>query len=250
MDNDTFRSLLDSEAALLRGAASTALEDRVPSCPDWTGRDLVQHVAEVYCDKTLAISEGAESESWPPPMPEADGILDLFDTTLRDLNAQFDSHSASDPAGSWYTPDQTVGFWIRRMAQETLIHRVDAELAAGKGLSPVDEAFAADGVDEFLDCMVGFGSVNWNKYLRPVLEAEDGLTLLIRYGSKERTLRVAPGGVELDKAGADECAATVSGDASAVDLWLWRRGDVDSVDVSGDVEAARRFYGIVANFAD
>jgi hypothetical protein len=30
-----------------------------------------------------------------------------------------------DPAGSWYTPDQTVGFWIRRMAHETVIHRID-----------------------------------------------------------------------------------------------------------------------------
>jgi hypothetical protein len=33
--------------------------------------------------------------------------------------------ASRDPAGSWYTPDQTVGFWIRRMAQETVIHRID-----------------------------------------------------------------------------------------------------------------------------
>ena len=41
------------------------------------------------------------------------------------LVAEFSARKPEDPAGTWYTPDQTVGFCIGRMAQETVIHRID-----------------------------------------------------------------------------------------------------------------------------
>jgi hypothetical protein len=47
-------------------------------------------------------------------------------------------------------PDQTVGFWIRRMAQETVVHRVDAELAAEVAPGAIPDDIALDGIDEFL----------------------------------------------------------------------------------------------------
>src|SRR4029453_10276847 len=59
---------------------------------------------------------------------------------------------STDPATLLWTfhpPDQTAGFWRRRMAQETVVHRVDAESAHGRP-RPVPAALAADGVDEGL----------------------------------------------------------------------------------------------------
>jgi hypothetical protein len=51
------------------------------------------------------------------------------------------------------SPDQTVGFWARRMALETVVHRVDAEQARG-AVAPVDAALATDGIDEILVIML------------------------------------------------------------------------------------------------
>ena len=41
-----------------------------------------------------------------------------------------------------------MGFWFRRMAHETVIHRVDAELAAGLPTAHVPDDLAIDGIDE------------------------------------------------------------------------------------------------------
>jgi hypothetical protein len=53
------------------------------------------------------------------------------------LRAEFRTRGPALPALTWYDPDQTVAFWIRRMAQETVIHRIDAELAARLPVTPV-----------------------------------------------------------------------------------------------------------------
>ena len=57
------------------------------------------------------------------------------------------------PAWTW-SEDQTVGFIRRRQAHEALIHRVDAELTAGRR-TPMDPGLSADGVDEALRVMYG-----------------------------------------------------------------------------------------------
>ena len=57
------------------------------------------------------------------------------------------------PAWSWWEPDQTVGFWYRRMALETVVHRVDVETQFGPP-SAIDAALAVDGIDEVLTLML------------------------------------------------------------------------------------------------
>ena len=49
---------------------------------------------------------------------------------------------------SW-SAQKDVGFIQRRMAQESAVHRWDAELAVGAP-NPIDADLAVDGVDEFL----------------------------------------------------------------------------------------------------
>src|SRR4029078_11382856 len=71
---------------------------------------------------------------------------------------------AADPAEEAWTwsSEQTVGFTFRRQAHEALIHRLDAEQAAGQG-SPLDPELPADGVDEVLDVMDG-GAAPWGEF--------------------------------------------------------------------------------------
>ncbi|MGM3262735.1 maleylpyruvate isomerase N-terminal domain-containing protein, partial [Klebsiella pneumoniae] len=77
-----------------------------------------------------------------------------------DLVAELRAADPAEPAWSW-SADRTVGFTVRRQAHEALVHRLDAEQAAG-AVTALDPALAADGVHEALAVMFGaeppFGS--------------------------------------------------------------------------------------------
>ena len=59
---------------------------------------------------------------------------------------------AADPSVDYWTfrGPNPLRWWLRRLANETAVHRVDAEQAAGWDAA-VDAAFAADGIDEKLE---------------------------------------------------------------------------------------------------
>src|SRR6478735_3080028 len=137
MDFARFLDALGADFDRLRAVAPRDPSAVVPTCPGWTVADLTRHVGEVYLHKTLAIRDGLEPAPWPPRELAREEPLALLDRAYAALREQFDLHAPEDPAGAWYTPDQTVGFWIRRMAQETVIHRIDAELGTGQPVAPV-----------------------------------------------------------------------------------------------------------------
>src|SRR5690349_7476552 len=123
MDDTRLLDCLAADFTRLRAVAPTDLAAAVPSCPGWTVADLTRHVGEVYLHKTRAIREGVEPEPWPPKELADEEPLALLDRTYAGLLDELTTRRRDEPAGSWYAPDQTVGFWIRRMAQETVIHR-------------------------------------------------------------------------------------------------------------------------------
>jgi len=63
--------------------------------------------------------------------------LELLDRAYAALTSKFAARRPEEQACTWYSHDQRVGFWIRRMAKETVIHRVDAELADGEPLAAI-----------------------------------------------------------------------------------------------------------------
>src|SRR6185436_3745950 len=157
--------LLDSLASdfdRLRKVATTAdLAAPVPSCPGWTLADLIRHVGTVYLHKVECMRLGSHPEDWPPAGIADEDPAALLDRSYAALTAEFGSRDPADPAFTWYGPDQTVGFWIRRMAQETVIHRVDAELAAEVEPGAIPDDIALDGIDEFLIAFIEYGSRTW-----------------------------------------------------------------------------------------
>ena len=166
MDSARYLDSLATDFSLLRAAATApgpeTLTVPVPTCPGWTMADLVRHVGEVYLHKTLAIRLGdfPGEQDWPAEV-EALPPLALLDRTYASLSQELTTRAPDSPAPSWYKPERTVAFWMRRMAQETVIHRIDAELAAGGAVSPVPADIALDGVDEVLVRFLGFGSTAW-----------------------------------------------------------------------------------------
>ncbi len=248
MDSARYLDSLATDFALLRAAATAAGPDGltlpVPTCPGWTMADLVRHVGEVYLHKTLAMRLGdfPGEQDWPD---EAEALppLDLLDRTYADLRHELTTRGPDAPAPSWYRPEPTVAFWMRRMAQETLIHRLDAELAAqtvtGPAVSPVPDDLAADGVDEVLIRFLGYGSTVWpDEFARlrgPQLETASGDdTVVVETNGATWTVRPRLDHVEVGTGTSGAVHAVVAGDPEPLLRWLWGRGGEEKVSVSGD----------------
>jgi hypothetical protein len=128
--------------------------------------------------------------------------------------------------------------WSRRQAHETAIHRVDAELAAGRTvahLSALEPAFAADGVDELLTCFVPRRSTG--------LRADSPTTLGVRCIDDEAAwvLTIGPDGVTVsagagrpDTDSTANAACTLRGAAADLYLALWNRVGSERLTIEGD----------------
>ena len=228
---------------------------RVPTCPDWTVADLTRHVGQVYLHKVELMRNGKQPDEWPPKeFEQADPVL-LLDRGYNALTAEFASRPRSDPASPWYEPYQTVGFWIRRMAQETVIHRIDAELACGALVAPVPEDLSVDGIDELLKIFVGWAFSQWPEDYTEALKDSPGHSYVIRTemtgysaivqwsvmtGPDKLVVDGGPG-AEIDEKLTPD--VTVSGTPAAVLRWGWNReaktapGQVSTVVVTGDADS-------------
>lgn len=236
MEYGRFLECLDADYRRLRAVGGGDPTSNVPSCPEWTVADLLYHVAEVYLHKVQCIRFGRAPEPWPPDLSGREP-LDALDGAYAELAATFAAHTASDPAFTWYDPDQTVGFWIRRMAQETVIHRRDAELVFAVP-TPAADDLAKDGIDELLDIFVGWATTKWAHEIAAELAARKDDTVLV----DDRLLRFTPEGVRVER-GRSGGALRVSGSSSSLLFWLWNRlaPSDDPVIVDGDQSVADRF---------
>lgn len=165
-----FRDILDG----------TALDTPVPSCPEWTLRDLAVHVGDGHrwaaeIVRTRAADavpdEAVPGRGGPVRTSDAVGDAAALDAWLAE-SAQLASDElriAGPQAAVWtFVPEGRAAFWARRRAHETLVHRADAALAAGSGFD-ADHALAADCIDEWL----GIIASEEAKQHRPALRTLD-----------------------------------------------------------------------------
>ncbi len=231
MEYPTYVEHVRLDGQRLAAAANGSLSLEVPSCPEWTVRDLVSHMAQVYEHKITCTALGRAPDPWPPGWPaDRDPVEWLGDAHER-LLEMFDRSTPTTPSATWWPPDQTVGFWARRLAHETAVHRIDAELAIGTP-TPVNAELAVDGVDEILIVML---AGDWSE------EPDDratGQQVGISTGGKTWRVTLERESVSVNEdGGAGD--ATLGGDPSDVLLWLWGRAPDERVVRSGDGEALR-----------
>ncbi len=240
MDDSRFLACLAAEYGDLRDAATAVeLTAPVPSCPGWTVADLVRHVAQVYLHKATLMRTGEEPREWPPPGLAAEAPLAALGRAYGALRAEFRTREPTRPAPTWYDPDQTVAFWIRRMAQETVIHRIDAELAASLPVTPVPADLGVDGVDEVLKRMLAYGSAAWPEEFAEMegehLAAEGGQdAITVAAGPAAWTVRPSPRQVTVDDGASDHPRVLVEGAPGSLLRWLWGRAGGDAVRLAGD----------------
>jgi uncharacterized protein (TIGR03083 family) len=159
---DFWLAALRAEGSTLRLAAGEApLDAAVPSCPDWTVQDLVQHVAGVY--RWVRSHTGRAVTTKPEPratshdgLPTGDAALAWWDEEYAALVKLLDALDPEVPAWNWAPQSKNVAFWHRRMAHETAVHRWDAQMATGHA-EPIEAKLAADGVTEVLDSWLPAG---------------------------------------------------------------------------------------------
>ncbi len=134
--------------------AEGALDADVVTCPGWTVRRLAAHLTRVYA--FVGATHEARAVDAPvrvDPPSDDDGVLDLLAATGAEVAARLRAGGDDHPLWSW-TSRRDAGFWVRRLAHETTLHRIDVEVAAGVQSSPVEPVDAADGIDEWLTTYV------------------------------------------------------------------------------------------------
>lgn len=262
---DTYLEAIERESRRFREViADQPAGTRVPSCPDWDVDDLLWHLAgEVQHFWAWVIAHRPESpdEYVEPERPKGRAaLLAAFDRMHEEFMLRLRNADPRDGAWSW-APDtdlHTVAFTMRRQAHEALIHRVDAEMAAGQR-SPLDPELAADGVAECLGVMYA-GVPSWGRFApdgtRVAIDLTDtGHRVLVGLGrftgtdpdtgvaEDEDDLHVL--GQEHNGAPADDADLRISGTAEELDLWLWDRCGLAEPAFDGDEGVADRLRAIL-----
>ena len=240
MDWANYLEHIGSNAARLSEVAALGLEPAVPCCPGWTVRDLVAHVGSVYTQKAAIVAEGRIDGQPDRSDAPDDDLVEWFDESAEHLIEVLSAHDPAEPLWTFYPPDQTVGFWYRRLAQESLIHRIDGEQALGLP-SDIDQDLATDGVDEVL-ARIAAGWPPWGtvEFADRVARLEVPgrswtLNLGLLSGTSPRSGKdyVDMPVLELVDSG-ESLKTVVSGSAGAMDCWLWGRTGLGDLTVQGD----------------
>lgn len=237
---DTYVEALETAAIRLSEDTAGLPDTRpVPTCEDWSTRELIAHLGMVHrwaagtvrgdphggSDTDAVEAEGmrvADTGAWL--RAGADALADALRSAPEDLDVAFFLNDAPAPRSAW----------ARRQCHETTIHAVDG-LSARLGRVPlaaevgIDADVAADGIDELLR---GFATRDTKK-----LHLDSGTHhVLVRPTDVARswTMHLGQGAMTCDEGStASEPDTTLSGSAAQLYLGLWHRGDEIDQDGAG-----------------
>lgn len=203
--------------------AEVAPDQPIPTCGEWTARDLALHLAEIYT--WAAHRAGGEKVRLEPGADVAAhyrAAAAVLFTTLSQLDPDEPCWTLlDDDRPAEQTRRGTRAFWHRRQALETMVHLWDLRHAAGLA-TPFTPA-------EWWDCADEVVTVMQPRQLR-----------LARIAAPPARVVLMPSDAdELVLDGAPPSASTVrvSGTAEDLALLLWGRRSADDLAVEGDRDA-------------
>lgn len=227
MNTETFITHIDTDGRALIEAVTAAPEAQVTACPGWTNRDLAKHVGVVYASIIAQLQAGDPENRAPsnaPRAPESGDITPWLHDRHQDVLAALRATTPDAPAWTWI-PEKTAAFFYRRMAQETAVHRWDAQQAAGT-LAPINSELATDGINEVIAVFMQ------NSPRGPVDYPAGSLHLHRTDGDGEWMLTATDGVLTVTHEHAKGDAAA-RGSAQDLLLYLWGRGR-EGLDCHGD----------------
>ncbi|OLF16857.1 maleylpyruvate isomerase N-terminal domain-containing protein [Actinophytocola xanthii] len=226
--------VLDVEGDLLAssaGGADPALA--VPNAPGMTLGGTVRHVGSVYRMVVAWVRAGGHQPTrWQRAPEDGQTLEDYLRTGHRALVEQLAEHDPEEACSTWWPLHQAYGFWYRRMAHESTIHRIDVQqAAAGMTVGAISEDVALDGVDEILSL--------WFTHRLGVLGVANSWRgqVAVVAGGQQWIASMSAGGTSAWRAGEDEIEgvdASVTSDPTGMFLWLWGRRPIRAVTPAGD----------------
>jgi len=225
-----------ADGTAMAAAAARDLHARVPSCPEWNVAELLEHMGEVHRFwaeiARRGVTDPKEAEREPPP--PRDRLLEWFTEGVDSTASVLEAVDPSLPVWTW-SHVKTASFIPRRMAQETAVHRWDAENATGEP-RPVEGELAADGIAEWFTIFL-------RKSAPDHLKGSGETVHLHRTdGPGEWFVRLGDGDFELSEEHAKGDVA-LRGPASDLLLVLWGRLQPSAVEVLGDASSLKTLLG-------
>lgn len=150
MDHVEYCAALDAEVSQFATTMSSlSLHDEIATCPGWTVVDLAEHLGVIHRWAEVLVRRRSLERLARESLKSTDVVSPAWiEEGGKQLVATLLSADPNDEMWAWGL-DQHVRFWSRRQLHETLVHRMDLELAGGR--QPLAEPdVALDAVDEFL----------------------------------------------------------------------------------------------------
>jgi len=242
-----YPSIVQADSDRVVAALAANRDGVIPWSDAWTVKDCARHVgglhhviAQIVAGRPTA-SFGVFKTLVQPDVDDpalgpwiAEGTAAMVE--------QLRSVPADETAWSWWADDQTVGFWARRVALETVVHRWDVERGAGVAIVPTDPALAADTIDEYLDVFVGLQRV-----LNTAPGAGETAHVHCTDTDGEWFIEFAAPGERVVRREHAKGDVAFRGPAEGLMLYLWGRlpADEAGVDIVGDASLAYRWNELV-----
>lgn len=221
--------------ALADAAEAAGPSAPIAACPGWDVATLVWHITEVHYFWGEIVAQRLHDPELVPPLERPGDFPALLARCRGGVERLASTLAAADPAAPLWTwaRQKDAGFVIRHQAQETAVHRWDAEHAAGRGFS-IEPDLAADSIDEFLE-----HTAAWR--LEGALPVGGTVHLHATDAPGEWTVSEDGSGALVVDRRHDKGSAALRGRASDLLLTLYRRIGGEAAEAFGDEAVLERF---------
>ncbi|MGC0334311.1 uncharacterized protein (TIGR03083 family) [Streptomyces sp. SAI-170] len=234
--------LIDERSTAFRAAVASApgLDVQVPTCPDWTLFDLVQHLGQVHRHWAANVAAGpADAPAAAPSSQDAlatprerEALLAWSAESTGLLLSALREAGPDRGCWTWWGASQspqTSGAVARHQVQEATVHTYDAQVTVGAP-QPLPGEAALDGVDEFLTMCCATPSAWPHQPAAVEFHAGEGSSwrLTLDADGARSTRLTTP------SADGDEAGSSVHGTAAELVLFLYDRIPADSLKFDGD----------------
>ncbi|MEZ5202914.1 MAG: maleylpyruvate isomerase N-terminal domain-containing protein [Acidimicrobiales bacterium] len=244
MDPARHLEIVRTEGERLAAMPADALGAPIPTIDGWDVEKVVRHVGNVHAWVTGALALGPDQtmDDIPrlEPMPKGPACLDGYRDRLDEMVAAFEARDPDEPCLN-FAGQGSVGWWMRRQAQEVSVHRVDVQDGVHAAGGPAPDLLAVDGAADGIDEWASFFlAIRFGQRFDRLPATLDGRSIHVHgtddpapADGAEWLLRFADGSVEVERTHAKGDVA-LRGAAPDLLLALWRRRPLESVDVLGD----------------
>lgn len=242
LDPELYYAQIEASTAAVAGLVDGGdLTTPIPTCPEWTLRELATHMGRGQ--RWAATIVSTRSAEFVPFRSVPHGRLPddpaEHAAWLTESARNIVAAVRACPRDHVWTFDglAPATFWARRMCHETVVHAADALLAAGQPAS-VPPVVAADAIDEWLTVLTVPAGAEPDRRAAALPEGrslhvhvtDDGL-----HGAGEWLVRHGPDGVEVDRThGKGDVAVTGPADRLLLALLGRLPADDPALTVHGD----------------